>query len=197
LNLEFLGDALDHWKGSIFESLLQASLVRDFAVDPMASDQEVWQLGDFTLLARLLRVDRSRLIPHQVGLADRKRYFAEIAHTGDLFVDPDTGVATGKVKKPKCYITPGEVATLLEVPERLLLVYQHVQRQEVSERVDAVSHKLEEAVPELNWCSYESGTVAMLFLARSKQRTSAVAAHFTSVLGRHAEGRIRGSGNGA
>jgi len=176
---------------------MQASLVHDFAVDPMASDREAWQLEDFALLARLLRVDRSRLIPHRVGLSDRKRYFAEIAHTGDLFVDPDTGVATGRVKEPKRYIRPGEIAQLLEVPDRLLVVYQHVQRQEVSARVDAVRQKLEEAVPELQWCSYESGTVAMLFCARSKQRTSAVAAHFAVLLGRHADGRIRGSRNGA
>lgn len=197
MNLEFLGDALDHWKGSLFESLQQASLVHDFAVDPMASDREAWQLEDFALFAHLLRVDRSRLIPHHVGLSDRKRYFDGIAHTGDLFVDPDTGVATGKVKEPKRYINPGEIAKLLEAPGRLLAVYQHVQRQQVCVHVDAVRKTLDEAVPGLHWSSYESGTVAMLFLARSKQRTSAVAAHFAGLLGRHADGRIRGSGNGA
>lgn len=196
MNLKFLGDALDHWKGSLFASLQQASLVRDFAVDPMASDQEAWQLEDFAIFARLLRVDSSRLIPHRIGLSDRRGYFDEIAHAGDLFVDPDTGVATGKVKQPSRYIRAGEIAKLLETPDRLLAVYQHVQRQQVCERVDEVRKKLDEVMPELHWCSYESGTVAMLFLARSKQRTSAIVAHFQGLLGRHADGRIRGSCNG-
>jgi len=38
MNLRYLGDALDHWKGSLFESLQQANILHDFAVDAMASD---------------------------------------------------------------------------------------------------------------------------------------------------------------
>jgi hypothetical protein len=33
MNLTFLGDALDHWKGSIFESLQKGGILPDFAVD--------------------------------------------------------------------------------------------------------------------------------------------------------------------
>jgi len=197
VNLAFLGDALDHWKGSLFESLQQAGVVRDFAVDPMASDGDAWQPEDFSVLARLLRIDRSRLISHHVGLSSREQYFEEIAHRGDLFVDPDTGVATGKVKKLESYIKPVEIAQLLEVPDRLLVVYQHVRAQPVCERVDAVCRKLQETTSRFHWCSYESGTVAMMFLARAKKRTAPVATHFFSMLGRHATGRIRVSGNGA
>jgi len=54
LNLNFLGDALDHWKGSLFESLQEAQVLRDFAVDPMASDLGSWNSDDFLILARLL-----------------------------------------------------------------------------------------------------------------------------------------------
>jgi hypothetical protein len=38
LNLIYLGDALDHWKGSLFESLQQEKAVQGLAVDPMTSD---------------------------------------------------------------------------------------------------------------------------------------------------------------
>src|SRR6266542_4206536 len=96
MNLTFLGDALDHWKGSLFESLSRAGILRNFAVDPMASDLPAWRPEDFLLFAQLLRVDRSQIVEHQADLGDRSRYFAEITHSGDLFLDPDTGVATGR-----------------------------------------------------------------------------------------------------
>lgn len=91
MNLAFLGDALDHWKGSLFESLQRSIVLRDFAVDPMASDWSKWQPEDISLFTRLLRIDKSQLIPHNIGLTNRKRYFDEIEHPGDLFLDPDTG----------------------------------------------------------------------------------------------------------
>ncbi|MDR7419361.1 MAG: hypothetical protein QN178_10680 [Armatimonadota bacterium] len=197
MNLQFLGDALDHWKGSLLESLQQARVVRNLAADPMASDQHDWQPQDFSLFARLLRIDRARLVPHQFDLSRRKEYFEEITHVGDLFVDPDTGVATSRVKELKRYIKPSEIAQLLNLPDRLLVVYQHIQRQKVAARISAVGHVLEQSVPGLHWCSYESASVAMLFLSRVRQRTAAVETHFFDFLGRHAERRIRGSGRQA
>src|SRR5688500_3252510 len=56
MNLRYLGDALDHWKGSLFEYLQTACLVRELAVDAMAGDAEQWQPADWKLFARLLRV---------------------------------------------------------------------------------------------------------------------------------------------
>ncbi len=75
MNLAFLGDALDHWKGSLFESLQKAGCLRHFAVDPMASDWAAWQSEDISLFARLLRVDESQIIRHKVSLSNRKQYF--------------------------------------------------------------------------------------------------------------------------
>src|SRR5437870_4746681 len=70
LNLKYLGDALDHWKGSLFESLQREKLVDEFAVDPMASDLSSWREEDFRLLARLLRVHRHQVIHHGTSLSD-------------------------------------------------------------------------------------------------------------------------------
>src|SRR3990172_1779207 len=127
MNLKYLGDALDHWKGSLFEYLANARVMREFAVDPMASDLLEWTKTDYSLFARLLRIDESQLILHHVTLHDRPRYFREITHKGDLFFDPDTGIATGRVKNREQYIWPREIATLLDgSADRLLPVYQHV-----------------------------------------------------------------------
>lgn len=193
MNLAFLGDALDHWKGSLFESLQQSAVLRDFAVDAMASDWTAWQPEDLALFARLLRVQPAQVIRHTVGLSSRSQYFSEIVHGGDLFLDPDTGVATGTVKSIHQYIKPSEIAGLLLPLDRMLAIYQHIRAQSVSARVDAVCRTLNCAIGSCHWTSYESGTVAMIFLSRSQPRTAAVAEHFGAVLGRHALGRVRTS----
>ena len=191
MNLAFLGDALDHWKGSLFESLQKGGIVRDFAVDPMASDLAAWSSGDFALFSTLLRIDRSQVISHSQPLSDRKGYFLEIQHRGDLFLDPDTGIATGKPSVQ--HVTPVEIAGLLESADRLLAIYQHVRAQRVAGRVDAVCAAIRSKSPEVPWCSYESGTVAMIFVARKSERIASVRSHFGELLGRHATGRIRAS----
>lgn len=194
MNLRFLGDALDHWKGSLFESLLKAQVLRDFAADPMASDLESWQQEDFKLYARLLRITPAQIIGHRATLEDRAKYFGEISHRGDLFLDPDIGIATRGMKgKPRCYVKPSEIGQLLDGPfGRLLIIYQHVRAQRVASRVNDVLDTLRQEIGSFSWCSYESGTVAMLFLARVRARAAFVEEHFTAVLGRHAAGRIRG-----
>ncbi|TSA10276.1 MAG: hypothetical protein D4R73_05460 [Deltaproteobacteria bacterium] len=197
MNLAFLGDALDHWKGSLFEPLQRDGILQNFAVDPMASDLASWTPEDFSLFSTLLRIDRSQIIPHNCTLADRKSYFAEIRHPGDLFLDPDTGVATGQRAASVQHVSASEIATLLGSSDRLLAIYQHVRAQRVSDRVDAVCRIIRDEMPEGRWCSYESGTVAMIFVARKSERTVAVAQHFAKLLGRHATGRIRVSNNGA
>lgn len=184
-----MGDALDHWKGSLFESLQAAGILRDFAVDPMATDNQPWTQDDRTVFARLLRVSPSQLLRHSATLQERARYFGEIEHRGDLFLDPDTGVATGKVKAWRKYVKPAELAGFLD-DNRVIAVYQHV-RARVGPRVDAVVRKVSGGVGALAWASYESGTVAMIFFSKSRSRIHAVADHFRGILGRQADGRVR------
>jgi len=114
MNLQFLGDALDHWKGSVFESLQQSNLVRGFKVDAMASDAEAWQQNDYTLFAKLLRIHERQIVIHKHTLdGDRNRYFDEIPADGDLFLDPDIGFKTGSVKDARQYLKPTELFYLL------------------------------------------------------------------------------------
>ncbi len=190
MNLQFLGDALDHWKGALLASLREAKALRDFAVDPMASDIDQWRQEDLHLFARLLQVTPGQVIRHGASLQDRAGYFAEISHAGDLFLDPDTGVATGRVKK--AHVSPSEIGQLLDAStSRLLVIYQHVRGMSVECRVNEVMNTLEHVIGVFSGCSYESGTVAMLFVARVHARTALVAEHFEALLGRHAAGRIR------
>jgi hypothetical protein len=191
MNRKYLGDALDHWKGSLFELLKESRLLHDFAVDPMAGDWIHWQPEDVAAFARLLRVNESQVISHKAGLADRGKYFSEIEHPGDLFLDPDVGIATGRVKNKSQYITPAEIESLVGRSDRLLAVYQHVSRKTTAKRVDEVCFCLMGAVNGLHWVSYESATVAMMFLSRSYSRLNEVASAFRRLLGGHAGTRIR------
>lgn len=192
MNLRYLGDALDHWKGSLFESLQRAALLHHLAVDAMATDPEHWRLADFSLLAQLLRVQRRQIIDHRQTLADdRTGYFSEIEHEYDLFLDPDTGVATGKVRDKSQYLLPGEIHDLLSrQPDRVVAVYQHAsRRKKIRDRLQEVVSALEQSGQPFSCCSYESGTVAMLFLSRNPERVNRIHQHFGDLLGEHARRR--------
>jgi len=58
MNTQYLGDALDHWKGCLFEYLESEHALLDFGVDPMATDPDRWGETDFELYARLFKAHR-------------------------------------------------------------------------------------------------------------------------------------------
>ena len=193
MNLDYLGDALDHWKGSLFAFLQGEGALRDLAVDAMATDASHWTAGDFALYARLLRVRDDQVIRHSFPLAVRTGYFAEVRHRGDLFLDPDTGIDTGGLSPIAKYVKPTDLAFLLERPRaRVLAVYQHVRAQKACERVDSCMVSVAREMPDVAWCSYESGTVAMLFLSRDEpNRVQAIRLGLERLLGGQAERRVR------
>jgi hypothetical protein len=68
VNLEFLGDALDYWKGSIFLRLQKGGLLKDFSADPMLTDPEDWYAADFELYADLLQIRPNQIFQHKIKL---------------------------------------------------------------------------------------------------------------------------------
>jgi hypothetical protein len=192
MNLQFLGDALDHWKGSVFERLQQAKQLTNFRVDAMASDSNEWTLEDWSLYASLLRVKTAQIVKHQTPLSlHRDDYFAEVPKNGDLFLDPDTGIITGPVQDFRKYLKPREIIRLLEADQgRILVVYQHVRAQRTRDRVEQVLSAIR-AVHQAVYCaSYESGTVAMLFFTLDRLRVASFVDYHRDFLGNHAERRI-------
>lgn len=192
MNLKYLGDALDHWKGAIFESLQTARLLMDFAVDPMSTDSDMWAPADFLIYARLLRVHNTQVLRHKMTLRNRKDYFTEITHMGDLFLDPDTGVSTSTLNTQ--YVMPYEIGQQLDRSAgRLLIVYQHIRAQKCDARIDNVVSAIRSRVGQFSWCSYESPTVALLFMSRNNARVQPLVSYFEDTLGRHARSRVRGA----
>jgi hypothetical protein len=195
MNLKYLGDALDHWKGSVFEILQKANLLQNLQIDAMASDATEWKESDYKLFSKLLRVQRQQIIRHSVYLDNaRARYFFEIPRDGDLFLDPDTGFQTCRVneKDQRKYLVPSELCALMEHNKnRIIMVYQHVRARPTRERVEQVLDVLRNIQPEFSCASYESGTVALLFFSRiDRDRVKAIANYFYDFLGNHAKKRI-------
>lgn len=189
----YLGDALDHWKGSLFEYLQSEAVLRDLTVDPMAIDANQWIEDDFGLYAYLLRVRRDHVVRHKAPLAARTNYFAEITQDGDLFLDPDTGVATNGASPIAKYVKPSELATLLQTNSRIVAVYQHVRAQKTCTRIDGCLCAIATVAAGIQWCSYESPTVAMLFLSSNGTRICEIGEALARMLGRHVDRRVRWS----
>lgn len=192
MNLRYIGDALDHWKGSLLEYLQRAELLRNLAVDPMTSDGNQWSDDDRGLFAQLLKIKPHQLLSHHNSLgSDRPAYFQELSHPADLFLDPDTGIATGKVKTPVHYLFASELHDLLgRRPHRVVGVYQHIRAQRTRDRLQNIVAVLQRPASPFACCSYESGSVAMLFLSQSRTRIDPIYDKFVSLLNKHAERRI-------
>jgi len=196
MKLEYLGDAYDHWKGAVFEYLQEGKVLRNFLVDSMATDTSPWNTPNSKLYAHLLRIKESQLLQHDRTLFeernDRKSYFSTIPRTGDLFLDPDTGINTGGFTHEN-HLHPKELFDVME-PEkdRLVVVYQHgAQGRKMRDRVKIVLAKLTEQKKPFSCSSYESNTVALLFFSRAAERTEMVRDHFFRLIrGTDAEKRI-------
>ena len=60
MKLTYLGDAHDHWKGSVFQYLQEGEILRNFLVDSMATDASPWNTANSKLYAHLLRIEEKR-----------------------------------------------------------------------------------------------------------------------------------------
>ncbi len=196
MHLRFLGDALDHWKGSALEWLCGGDLLEELAVDAMTTDACDWSDNDWQTYSRLLRVPDDHLVRHSSSLvSERLQYFAEIPKHADLFLDPDTGIATHGVSRkdrPR-YIMPGELLGLLtDNDARVVAVYQHGARGcEMSRRADAVLGCVYGQNACIACASYEATSVAMLFLSLNCHRVAAIADYLGRMLEGRAASRVR------
>jgi len=197
MKLTYLGDAHDHWKGSVFQYLQEGEILRNFLVDSMATDASPWNTANSKLYAHLLRIEETQLVQHDRTLfqdrKSRRRYFLNIPRTGDLFLDPDRGITTGGSTHEN-YLRPQELFELMETEkDRLVIVYQHsAHGSKMRERVKSVLAKLAEQKRPFACSSYESNTVALLFFSMTAERTQSVRDCFARLThGTDAANRIR------
>lgn len=183
MRLEYLGDALDHFKGALFRRLKDADLIHDLAADPMATDVEDWTEDDYRLYSDLVAISSEKTLRDQ-GTLNKvgRRPLGLPGHRGDLFLDPDTGVRTGSQSTARKFVLPEEVGPLLE-SSRLLIIYQHAWRADESESVRQAVAAVRRVEAGITAAAYTSRQVGMLFLSRDSERVSAVASWMRKWLG--------------
>lgn len=177
MNTLYLGDALDFWKGALISHLLKNEVLKDLAVDPMITDDK-WEPSAIVAYKSLLRIEQTNVAIFKLDMNNRKHHFSQVdQHHGDLFLDPDTGIATSRPQRQLVgqYVFTEDLCSLLQAQKaRVVAVYQHVRAQRTRDRVDTCIETVEGKCPAICWCSYESGTVAMLFFCLDKNRISGI-----------------------
>jgi len=175
VNRKHLGDALDHWKGSVIASL--DALLHDVHVIPMFTDKDPrtsWPEAHLRLYAKLLRVPHDHILHSHTPFraSTRAEYIpaVRLPADSDVFLDPDNGIAPEGGGDAK-HVTPSELAILLPADSRrIVLVYQHSFRTN-----DYVEVSLRRVVDPLQLrgtsaFAYNAGTVAMIFASCCRQR---------------------------
>jgi hypothetical protein len=186
MNLAHLGDALDHWKGSLIE-LIGGRNVR---VVPMFTDDKPWTEQQIEAYARLLHLKPEDILKGDIVFSGKTRrdYFHDLGEN-DLFLDPDTGIAPDGERAKKGHIRLSEIASLLSgSPSRMLLIYQHASRNKRG--LIKKLNLLRGGLAECDIFAYDSGSVGMVFIFRNRERSHEALARLKHWLGPMASTRI-------
>lgn len=203
-----LGDTYDEYKALTLNPIHDEQLWNDLRVDPMATDH--WLDEHWTSYAEVLRVDTKAIIHHDDPYpgepkryknsgttAQQNKYWTDVitAHTGDLFLDPNIGIATWILTErdnPQNFIFEAKLFALLDAkPQRLVAVYQHVRQEKTDSRISRLlcdQWGLRSRNARLWCCSCEAeggfvmpsgrklagGGVAILFFSLNVERIQAV-----------------------
>jgi hypothetical protein len=215
---EWLGDTFDHIKGSVIATC-EESVARDIHVLPMVTDDPPWPTSDpawdcygwvvcrgpILILNKNMPFafvrDTTLSLRQQYDrwLTIRQAYFANVKDfRGDLFLDPDTGIAFPDVEdayskgRPKkndhAYIHRHELVEMTQGNERLLIVYQHKHQGNPLGYLEATKKRLEESG--LHSFGYSLTHASMVFICRSTERLRQLQQHFENKL-RGAPTRIK------
>jgi hypothetical protein len=176
----WLGDALDFWKGT-FLAVLRASSTPPLPLKvlPMFTDAG-WTPAEVDTYAAILGVPTSALLStSQLNQPARSNYFAGYVRLReDVFVDPDTGIATGRPKPS--HVTPGEIVGMLS-GDNVVAVYQHRPQRVAAGWLVKYAQLLTAAGAVT--IGYEAGQVGMLFNTRSPARETGIRRSLTLRLG--------------
>jgi len=194
MKLEFLGDAFDYWKGALFCRLQHERILVDFMVDPMLTDPDKWRKSDSQLYADLLQIAEDQILRHERRLQEeRPKYFLEITHIGDLFLDPDIGIDLRRARHNNIekYVKVGEIRQLIkENSSRILCIYQHLRGKKIEDVVGELTSALAEDGTRVHGLAYRTLPVPMLFISGSRSRTRILNEYFRNYLGRHINARV-------
>ena len=182
MHTDYLGDALDFWKGAVLGRLGYGRGGKKLSVVPMFT--VVPTEGHVNAYADLLGRPVSDVVhPRRLfSNATRTAYFDDImALKGDVFVDPDTGVG-GRTARHVTAVELGAMAA-----GRLVIVYQHSWRGRAG-LLDHLHKAAETAEAEAGYLA--CGQAGLFFLSKDPGRARAVTSQLSDLLGKVAPARI-------
>jgi hypothetical protein len=222
MDSKHLGDAFDHWKGAIIQ-LLEPKL-QNLAAVPMITNERGWgkQEQKLSTYSRLLNIDEelifqsnrkfrghmdndrySQVIDHFTSHTDKNHYFQQVNYSGDLFLDPDTGLAFSPFTyKGNKHVTPNEIKCLLDKDNknvRVIMVYQQSrQGQKKSEEQNYLEKIIKYALAQIGSqnspcyaCTYCCSQVSMLFFSKNKGRIVQIKQYLRKELPYQAKRRVK------
>jgi hypothetical protein len=171
MNKKYLGDAFDHWKGSLIQILNDNGAIQNLAVEPMITDEKKWGNNDLEMYKKLLNLPETSKICHRSKTFRndrRQEYFKnDISEKCDLFLDPNTGIAPGH--PPENRVKIKEIKYLLE-RNGVLMIYQHLARNSAKNQRSILEKRIEKIGVPRHYCVYQCGQVAMIFISRKQNR---------------------------
>ena len=158
-----LRDIKDYFKGWVISRVTQTRMEKpiDLRVIPMLTDDPEqdegrWSKLDWEMYAYLLNVREDAILlkdrhlvytrdrARQQWAAERRGYFDAVlaSHTGDFFLDPDTGICTPKSEEgfpiykvgdkakrvDQSYLYRSEIARLIDGGDRVVITFQDAHR---------------------------------------------------------------------
>lgn len=170
MNSKHLGDALDHWKGSMIEHTREL-FNECIAVIPMITDDS-WECKQKSFYCKLLNVSEECVLDWE-PVHKNNNYFQNIVKgvcDSDLFLDPDIGIA---LKPDRGHVSWYTIKDLLLNENRVIMVYQDASRRSLEKRLDKIEEMRKKACVHL--VAYDCGQVAMLFFSYSETRIKKIA----------------------
>ena len=136
----------------------------------MITDVRPWSKEDLETYRRLLKLESTSPICHRQSTFSGRRdeYFDGVPEGGDVFLDPDTGIATGNGRREHVKVL--ELGKLLSKSDRVLMVYQHSARGPFHKRLLEITDIVSHDIPSVHFTIYECGRVAVFFISLNRAR---------------------------
>ncbi|MBZ0273314.1 hypothetical protein K8I61_14845 [bacterium] len=175
MNRNYLGDALDFWKRAMFAYLREKGAIRNLQVVPMfPRTSEATETDELKIAyARILGVSPSNILE------------AGEKPIGDVFIDPDTGVAAGTASRK--HVSARVCHDFLsKEPSNVVMVYQHAARE--TDWCETRLNILRGG--DIPACAYHGTGVALLFLSNDASRIESICVALSELLGSAAAARL-------
>lgn len=173
MELGYLGNEVDTFKGAILRLLTAYQLLRDLAVDPMITDPERWDAKSYEFYSKLMGIEIRPNQPLAIRLSGHRRAPGIPGHSGDFFLDPSTGVVYGQQDGER-YIFPNEVRALLN-PSNVVVIYQAWPQGGRDAAVEAIQ-AVDQPSGSLAAVTCDRRKTSMLFFSRDFARIESITA---------------------